>query len=117
MSRQVFLSALLGVLAVACSCASAGQDLPNPFARPAAARSAASARAAVQPQEPADLELRATLVRGRDSSANIGGRILRVGEKMGGYRLVSVREGAAVLVDASGVSYVLEIEPSRQVAP
>jgi hypothetical protein len=85
----------------------AAQPLENPFARPGPAT--AGEGAAV----PIDLQLRATLVRGRASSANIGGRIVRVGERIGAYRLVSVHEGAAVLVDDAGLTHVLEIEPPR----
>ena len=71
-----------------------------------------------EPGQPSPtLELRATLVRGRESSANIGGTIVRVGDKIGDYRLISVHEGAAVLADAAGFIHVLEIEPSRQVTP
>jgi hypothetical protein len=94
------------VLAGLCAEASGGeQRLANPFSRPESASAAAAA--------PALLELRATLVRGGQSSANIGGTIVRIGERVGDYRLVSVHEGAAVIVDAAGVTYVLEIEPPQ----
>jgi hypothetical protein len=107
---------VLGTLAaLACGASGTAQDLPNPFARPEPVRTSASKPA--EPQAPPTLELRATLVLDRKSSANIGGTIMRVGQKVGGYRLVSVREGAAVLVDAAGVTYTLEIAPPGQVTP
>jgi hypothetical protein len=102
---------VLTLAAVGLQTSIASQPLANPFARPGSS-SAGEAAAAV----PIDLQLRATLVRGRASSANIGGTIVRVGERVGGYRLVSVYEGAAVLVDATGVTHVLEIEPAH-IAP
>jgi hypothetical protein len=111
--RHTTIAVLAGLW---CSAAAAAQDLPNPFARPGSGLSSARG-SAEQPEAPLTLELRATLVRGRKSSANIGGVIVSVGEKVGGYRLVSVHEGAAVLVDAAGITYVLELEPPGQVAP
>lgn len=110
-------SPALGLLVAVLSGVSAAQDLRNPFARPEAEAVAPSHVDAVEPQRPVDVELRATLVRGRDSSANIGGTIVRVGERVGSFRLVSVRERAAVIVDSAGVSYVLEMSPPRQVLP
>jgi hypothetical protein len=86
--------------------------LPNPFARPAQARIVPGDDREAAPSAPL-LELRATLVRGRESSANIGGTIVQVGAKIGDYRLTSVNEGMAVLADDAGVTYVLEIEPPR----
>ena len=102
------------VLAVlAGGAATAAEDLANPFARPRAAE--APRRSGAQHERPNGLELRATLVRGSSSSANIGGTIVRVGERVNGYRLVSVNEGAAVLVDAAGIPYVIEIARPRRV--
>lgn len=104
---------VLGVLAgLACSANGVvAQDLANPFALPKSARASASPSVGAEaPLPPLALELRATLVIGRESSANIGGTIVRVGEKIRGYRLVSVHEGAAVLVDAAGITHVLGIE-------
>ncbi|HET7131394.1 MAG TPA: hypothetical protein VFJ95_04065 [Gammaproteobacteria bacterium] len=112
---RAFLEAACCTLALlACAAGAAAQDLPNPFARPDGREAPGSGR--VQQQNPHSLELRATLVRGRSSSANIDGTIVRVGEKVAGYRLVSVHEGAAVLVDAAGITYVIELARSRQVA-
>lgn len=47
--------------------------------------------------EPEPLDLRATLLAGERSFANLGGSIVGVGEEIAGYRLVSVLEGEAVL--------------------
>lgn len=108
MTRWRGLLAAFGALVAAPPQASATpSDVPNPFARPGAARAATGAVA------PLDLELRATLVAGRHSSANIGGTILKLGQELGGYRLIAVREGTAVLVRA-GIPYVLEIERTKE---
>lgn len=70
----------------------------NPFAKPAFMTliEEAPALARREPQAEA-LSLQATLVAKDKSFANIGGIILAPGEEHDGYRLVSVREGAAVL--------------------
>ncbi|MGI9258457.1 MAG: hypothetical protein ACR2QQ_06465 [Gammaproteobacteria bacterium] len=47
--------------------------------------------------EVAPLDLRATLLAGERSSANLGGAIVSIGDEIAGYRLVSVEEGGAVL--------------------
>lgn len=108
MTRWRGIVALFGALmATAPHGRAAASDVPNPFARPGAARAARAAAA------PLDLELRATLVAGRHSSANIGGTILRLGQELGGYRLTAVQEGTAVLVRA-GIPYVLEIERTKE---
>jgi hypothetical protein len=114
MTRPSFPAVCCTLALLACAAGAAAQDLANPFALPAGREAPGRGRA--QQENPTSLELRASLVRGRSSSANIGGKIVRVGEKVAGYRLVSVHEGAAVLVDAAGITYVIELEPSRQVA-
>ena len=66
----------------------------NPFSRPELGEVAAGGGA-----EPAgtagEPELRATLVAGRGSLANVGGELLAVGDEIDGYRLVRVGEGFA----------------------
>lgn len=91
------------------------QELPNPFARPVSTRAPASDDHDSSARPSPNLELRATLVRGRQSSANIGGTIVPVGAKIGNYRLISVHEGAAVLTDSAGATHVLEIAPTARI--
>lgn len=70
----------------------------NPFAKPAFMTLIEEAPAPARREPPAEpLSLQATLVAKDKSFANIGGVILAPGEEHNGYRLVSVREGAAVL--------------------
>jgi hypothetical protein len=47
-------------------------------------------------------QLRATLVAGAQSLANVEGVILLLGEKHQGYRLVEVREGEAIFLGNGG---------------
>jgi hypothetical protein len=108
MTRGFGIAAVLAALAGATLQGfAAASDLPNPFVRPGGVRNATA------PAAPLELELRATLVAGRRSSANIGGTILRLGQELGGYRLTAVHEGTAVLVRA-GIPYVLEIERTKE---
>lgn len=53
--------------------------------------------------------LRATLVAGPDSLANLGGIVLRLGEEAHGYRLVEVREWEAVF-ERGGVRRVFALD-------
>jgi hypothetical protein len=74
------------------------------FARPSL-ESMQPARPAPEPSAaPADLKpdwnpgLRAVIVAGRESMANVDGTILRIGQKIDGYRLAEVREHEVVFV-------------------
>ena len=76
-------------------CAARAGDAPaltkDPFVRPQLIELAQPVAAIAPPP----LELRAVLSAGDTSLANVGGRILRVGEEIDGYRLVAVSEGGA----------------------
>lgn len=78
----------------------------DPFARPdhAGAARRGGSGSAWSP------ELRATLVAGRNSIANLGGTIVGIGEETHGYRLVEVREREAVF-ERNGAKLVLAIDP------
>lgn len=72
----------------------------NPFQPPIdLSADAAETIGAQQDGEPevVALELRATLLAGERSSANLGGAIVSIGDEIAGYRLVSIQEGEAVL--------------------
>jgi hypothetical protein len=60
--------------------------------------------------------LRATLVAGEASLADLGGVVLAVGEQTHGYRLVEVREFEAVF-ERGGENLVLGVQPVASVAP
>lgn len=95
--RAAYLGAALVMAALPATRADEAPQLSsNPFERPAwlsQAREIPTVAPAPRPQ----LELRATLVAGRQSVANVGGTILGLGEDIGGYRLEAVGEGTAVL--------------------
>ncbi len=92
-------SPLTLVLALAGGVALAA-DVPvrNPFQVPVGLDEPAVNQTAARPAEaPVELRLRATLLAGERSSVILDGAILMIGEEYSGYRLVSVREGEAVL--------------------
>ncbi|MEE8427920.1 MAG: hypothetical protein V3S33_00260 [Gammaproteobacteria bacterium] len=69
----------------------------NPFARPLVEKP--EQRGSVQEPEPSVLEglqLRAIMTAGSESLANVGGKIVGIGEEIEGYRLVSVDHERAV---------------------
>ena len=70
----------------------------DPFAEPDLQRPAVApvARRGWSP------ELRATLVGGAQSMANLGGTILNIGDEAHGYRLIEVGEGEAVFSKGNG---------------
>ena len=99
MSRAVIAVLIFALLAPA---GAAGGEGPRPLRRnpfshpdlnppppPPAAAAAAELRAD-------DLDLRATLVAGKDSLANVNGTLLKPGQEIEGFRLVRVGEGESV---------------------
>lgn len=68
----------------------------NPFSRPPVVeRAIESSRSASPVAERGALDLRGTLIGSRTRFANVGGRILAVGESVDGYVLVWVEENSA----------------------
>ncbi|MBT8143244.1 MAG: hypothetical protein KJO55_01000 [Gammaproteobacteria bacterium] len=68
----------------------------NPFNQPewlSTARTAAGP--AITGSARRRLDLRATLVAGKNSAANVGGKIVMLGEEIAGYSLIEVGEGIA----------------------
>ncbi len=66
----------------------------DPFVKPAMDNITTAAPA---PQETKpELELRALLVAGAASIANVGGTMLAIGDEIDGYRLMSVSQGEAM---------------------
>ena len=84
--------------ALACAQGRADTDAPhlhiNPFQPPpqATADSGAGGR-----ESGSALEVRGVMVAGEHSLANIGGRIIGLGQEIGGYRLILVTEDKVVL--------------------
>lgn len=69
----------------------------NPFSRPAWLSDARTASTGQLTTPNADgIDLRATLMAGKASLANVGGKIIGIGEEVDGYKLVSIDESAAV---------------------
>jgi len=71
----------------------------NPFTRPPSERTVEQQAFTGDAQDaPTRLELRATMVALSDKLANVGGRTLRPGDEVQGYRLQRVFEDRAVFV-------------------
>ena len=83
----------------------------NPFLKPAFL-SAQSGSVQVDKVDPVTLELRATMVAGQLSQANIGGTIIGLGEEVNGYRLLEVHARRVVL-ERDGVHKEITIEDSK----
>jgi hypothetical protein len=99
---------LLAAAAFGTAPAQAGRD---PFARPALpAPVPAEAEAAAAAEPAARPQLRAIMVAPGQALANIGGRILAVGEWFGDYRVLRIRERSVTLVTRGGVKSELAID-------
>lgn len=95
--RKVMLLAGLGLtLNVVAAEADSGLQV-NPFLKPAFLVAAEPVNAPAEKQDTVSLELRATMVAGRMSQANIGGKIIGLGEDVNGYRLLEVHVRHVVL--------------------
>jgi len=112
----IYCFSMLGLFGCVASCYA---DSPrttlhkDPFERPKLEQPTGSASSRYGSDGvPAEWELRATLVAGRDSLADVGGVIVRVGEEIEGYRLLSVGEGSAVLL-GNGSRLVLTVEDEK----
>jgi hypothetical protein len=93
--RLAFLVVAAGA---ACACPAVAGDAPtlanDPFVRPQLVEHQEPATAAEAAAPP--LELRAILFAGDASRVDIGGRIVRVGEEIDGFTLISVSEDGAL---------------------
>ena len=76
----------------------------NPFERPAWMTDAQEIPANAPSATPRRrIDLRATLIAGKKSSANVGGRIIGLGEEIDGYTLVAIAEGVAEFSDGEEI--------------
>jgi hypothetical protein len=102
MRRGTSIFCILAGALLATSLRSAAEDQApplsvNPFERPAWISDVRTAPAGALPaKRRQSIDLRATLVSGRGSLANVGGRIIGIGEEVDGYLLLSIEEGRAV---------------------
>jgi hypothetical protein len=114
MCRPVAINALLaGVLASLVTVSSADEARivlkTNPFERPALQEK--QANEVLNNRQPAAsaLQLRATMVAGAESLANISGMIIGIGQEVDGYQLVSVRERNVILAK-NGTTKTLSVD-------
>lgn len=81
----------------------------NPFERPIVQEKPATVAAKAQQSAALALQLRATMLAGADSLANISGMIIGIGEEIEGYRLVTVRE-RDVILSKNGTTRTLSVD-------
>nr|WP_179210281.1 hypothetical protein [Crenothrix polyspora] len=75
--------------------------LHDPFQRPAISqKSMAVPETAKTPVQPPVWipQLKATLLAGRNSMANVNGKVIKLGETINGYKLIKVGERSAIFV-------------------
>ena len=98
--------AVLALLCAAASAQAAKRPLRDPFARPAPPPSAAPAAADVPAAPPAPLHLRAVILNGTRSLADIDGLILAAGERAADFEVVRI-DARGVLVSRGGKRQLL----------
>ena len=77
------------------------QIIHDPFEMPVMQINKLPAKGTVKPADKfpeRELKLLSTLRAGKNSMANVSGRILKVGEKIDGYKLIAVDERSVVLI-------------------
>ena len=110
-------SALIAVFCCALGPTTVAEEPPaltkNPFSRPPQLLAAGSpgSRNTAEDHD-GQLVLLATLVSGDRGLANVGGRILRPGQSVHGFRLLRVEEDRAVF-EAGGEHVTLLVKPER----
>lgn len=83
----------------------------DPFKRPSSllAKPAMKKKASRQRLSPPKLVLKTVLLASDDSMANINGNLLRIGESIKGYKLVSI-DAVKAVVSRNGKNYILFLE-------
>ncbi|MDH3527310.1 MAG: hypothetical protein OEN52_09265 [Gammaproteobacteria bacterium] len=114
MRRPVAISALTaGLLASLLGVCQAEQARivlqTNPFERPAVQEKQANEVLNSRQAAAATLQLRATMVAGANSLANIGGMIVGIGQEIDGYQLINVQERRVVL-SKNGTTKTLSVD-------
>ncbi len=79
----------------------------NPFIQP---KTVASTGMTAQSDDGVSMQLRGIMLAGDHSLANIGGKIVGVGDEINGYRLITVNERGVVL-DRDGTRKELGVRP------
>ncbi len=111
---QGLLDALRDPFAVPARILKAMTAPPPPPPAPASAEPPAPAPI-VEPPPP---ELRAVMVAGSESIANVGGTMLRIGERIDGHRLIDVRPRGAVFQRDDGKTVAVSLDtPGRGKTP
>jgi hypothetical protein len=102
MSRQAAITTLVACILAGLASLSRAEETrhvlqTNPFERPAIEEKQETVAMNISQAPARALKLRATMVAGADSLANIGGMIIGIGQEIDGYQLLSVREREVIL--------------------
>ncbi len=104
---------LMALLAAAAGASEAPELRNNPFARPPSERTAPFAPEARAEGATSELELRATLVSTQTRLANVGGKTVRPGDEVQGYKLLKVFEDRAVFA-RQGKHLTIYVKPDLE---
>lgn len=85
----------------------------DPFEQPGMGRTDARPEPATSSAAPWRPELRAVLVAGERSMANVGGIIVKIGGQVDGFRLLEVKDRTAVFV-GNGVALTLSMDRDKE---
>ena len=85
----------------------------NPFLKPVSPETGQAAGKQDDVQTVTEMELRATMMAGERSQANIGGVVIGLGEVVNGYQLIEVHP-LHVVLDRDGTSKEIRIANSNQ---
>jgi hypothetical protein len=109
------LAALAAVASAPCALAQGRVLQHDPFARPQLGFVPAAGPSAPVPKRtpPPKLKLTGVVVAGAGSMANVDGIIVRVGESIQGYRLVTVHERTAIF-EKNNAHFTLSITPMQE---
>ncbi len=113
-SKRLWLVTLVALLLAAAAGASEPPTLrSNPFARPPSVVTAPILSEARLDGDPSGLELRATLVSTQNRLANVGGKTVRPGDEVQGYKLLQVFEDRAVFA-RQGKHLTIVVKPDLE---
>ena len=114
MTKKAAITTLLACILAGLSTLSRAEEMrsvlqTNPFERPAVEEKQAAVAMNSRQAPAMSLKLRATMVAGANSLANIGGTIIGIGEEIDGHRLLSVRE-REVILSRNGSTKTLSVD-------
>jgi len=96
--QSLVMVTIMCITAVSYAGGSAHNLKTNPFVRPVDSQKQLEAPESTEQLSPVPLVLRGTVVAGQQSLANISGVVVSLGEEINGYKVVAIKQRAAVLL-------------------